>query len=268
MASSHSSSSKTWKRHSTRQWLVRTVLLFAVIGSFLASWLTLDMTTTFLLSAPREFSDLLARMYPPDIGYLPNLVGPIIETINISILGTFLAIVFAAPVALLGAENTTLNRGTYLLAKFIIASTRSVNVIIWALIMVIVFGSGALAGILAIAVRSIGFTAKILAESIEEIDSGSVEAIRATGASRTQVILYGIISQIKPAFITVATLRWDINVRGATVLGLVGAGGIGVTLISAINQFAWRTAATVLIIIVVLVIVSEAISVVLRRGIR
>ena len=113
------------------------------------------------------------------------------------------------PVSLLRAENTTPNRYTLLLGKFIISASRSVNVIIWALVFVIVLGSGALAGTLAIAVRSIGFCSKLVAEAIEEIDPGQVEAITATGANSIKVAICGIVAQINPAFIGVATYRWS-----------------------------------------------------------
>nr|WP_225308206.1 phosphonate ABC transporter, permease protein PhnE [Haloarcula sp. CBA1131] len=199
------------------------------------------------------------------MGYSRTIVGPLLETINISILGTALAIVMAIPVAFLGASNTSPNKPAYLLGKFIISFTRSVNVIIWALIFVVIFGPGALAGVLAISIRSIGFTAKLIAEAIEEIDRGSVEAITAAGASPIDVLIYSIVPQIKPAFISVATLRWDINVRASTIIGFVGAGGIGVPLQTEINYFNWEAVLTILISILGLVLISEAISAYLRK---
>jgi len=149
-----------------------------------------------------------------------------------------------------------------------VSFTRSVNVIIWALIFVVLFGSGALAGVLAIAVRSIGFTAKLIAEGIEEIDRGQVEAIRATGANPFQVLLYAIAPQVKPAFVGVAAYRWDINVRASTIIGFVGAGGIGVALTTSINSFAWDQVLTILIAILGVVIFSEVFSAYMRRKVR
>ena len=107
----------------------------------------------------------------------------------------------------------------------IIVSTRSINSLIWALLLIAIIGPGVFAGIIAIAIRSIGFCAKLLYEAIEEIDATQVEAISATGASRWQVMVYGIVPQIMPAFAGISVFRWDINIRESTVLGLVGAGG-------------------------------------------
>ena len=171
----------------------------------------------------------------------------------------------AIPVAFLGASNTAPNKPAYLLGKFIISFTRSVNVIIWALIFVVIFGPGALAGVLAISIRSIGCTAKLIAEAIKEIDRGSVEAITAVGASPVDVLIYSIVPQIKPAFISVATLRWDINVRASTIIGFVGAGAIGVPLQTEINYFNWEAVLTILISILGLVLISETISAYLHK---
>ena len=207
-------------------------------------------------------------MYPPDVGYSGEILSPLIETVHIAIIGTALAILMSIPVSLIGAENTTPNRFTFVLGKFIISASRSVNVIIWALGFVIVFGSGALAGTLAIAVRSVGFCSKLIAESIEEIDPGQVEAITATGANPLEAAIYGIVPQIKPAFIGVATYRWDINVRASTIIGFVGAGGIGVELNTSINFFAWGQVLTILLAILGIVIISEVVSAYLRRKVR
>ncbi|ELZ80945.1 phosphonates ABC transporter permease protein [Haloferax elongans ATCC BAA-1513] len=253
-----------WERFDTRQRLIRYFLTLGVLVILAAAWRSMDINYGYVASAPNEVMDLLTRMYPPNVIYTSEIVGPLLETINISILGTALAIVMALPVAFLSASNTTPNRWTYLFGKFIVSFTRSVNVIIWALIFVVLFGPGALAGVLAIAVRSVGFTAKLLGEAIEEIDRGPVEAISATGASTFQMFIYGIIPQIKPAFISVATFRWDINVRASTIIGFVGAGGIGVALQTNINYFKWDAVLTILIAILGIVLVSEGISAYLR----
>jgi phosphonate transport system permease protein len=121
------------------------------------------------------------------------------------------------------------------------------------------------AGIVAIALRSVGFIGKLMAEAIEEIDHAQVEAIQATGAGRGKVLLYGIIPQVLPAFFAVTILRWDINIRESTVLGLVGAGGIGLILQGSIDMFAWRVAAAILIAILVVVVLAEFVSAWLRQ---
>ncbi|WP_135806554.1 phosphonate ABC transporter, permease protein PhnE [Halorussus marinus] len=262
------SDDREWRRFSPTQRALRALGVGLAVAAFVVSWRALDINYEYAATAPRETYDLLSRMYPPDLGYVTEILPPLIETIHISILGTAFAVLISLPIAFLAAENTSPNRATYYLGKFIVSFTRSVNVIIWALIFVVLFGSGALAGVLAIAVRSIGFTAKLIAEGIEEIDHGQVEAIRATGASPFQVLMYAIAPQIKPAFVGVSTYRWDINVRASTIIGFVGAGGIGVALTTSINSFAWDNVLTILIAILGVVVFSEVFSAYMRRKVR
>jgi phosphonate transport system permease protein len=152
-------------------------------------------------------------------------------------------------------------------ALFIIVASRSVNSLIWALILVVVFGPGMFAGILAIGLRSIGFIGKLLYEAIEEIDASQVEAVTATGARRAQVLAWGIVPQVMPAFAGISVFRWDINIREATVLGLVGAGGIGMQLQASINTLAWPQVTMILLLILGTVVVSEWLSARVRHAI-
>jgi len=263
-----SSEYRTWERRSPRQRLVRYVAVLVVVIAAAISWAMLEVNYTYLGTAHEELADLFYRMYPPNLAYSAQILDPLIETVHIAILGTAMAVLMSIPVALLGAANTTPNRYTFLLGKFIISASRSVNVIIWALVFVIVFGSGVLAGVLAIAVRSIGFCSKLIAEAIEEIDPGQVEAVKATGANSLEAAIYGIAPQIKPAFVGVSTYRWDINVRASTIIGFVGAGGIGVELNTSINFFRWQSVLTILLAILAIVIFSEVVSAYLRRKVR
>lgn len=259
---------KDWQRHSTRRRIFGAIglLLGAVI--FVVSWMEMDVNYGFIISSPVEFWGLGIRMYPPNVQYVPEIIAPLIETVHIAVLGTIGALIIAAPVALLGARNMTINSFTYYLGKFIISFSRSVNTIIWALIFVVIFGPGMLAGVLAITVRSVGFCAKLLAEEIEEIDFGQVEAATAVGAGTTKKLIYTIVPQIKPAFIGVSTFRWDINVRASTILGFVGAGGIGYQLQQQVNSFAWHSVLTILIAILFIVVFSETVSAWARAKVR
>ena len=133
--------------------------------------------------------------------------------------------------------------------------------------LVTVLGPGVFAGVIAIGFRSVGFIAKLLYEAIEEIDPGQVEAITATGASGAQTITYGIIPQILPAFAGISVYRWDINIRESTVLGLVGAGGIGLQLEASISNLAWTQVSLILLLILATVIVSEWVSARVRHAI-
>jgi phosphonate transport system permease protein len=257
-----------WERFDRRRRLGRFFATLVAAVAVVGSWEFMEIGVANPETIPREMSDLLARMYPPDVAYTGELVGPLIETIQIAALGTLGALLLSIPVALLAAENTTPNVVAFWLGKLLVTVSRSVNTIVWALFFVVVFGSGPLAGAVAITFRSVGFLGKLLAEEIEEIDFGQVEAVRAAGASSTQILLYGVLPQVKPALVGLSIYRWDINIRDSTVLGFVGAGGIGVQLFRAVNAFAWQSVAMVLLVIGAVVVVTEALSAYTRRLVR
>ncbi len=234
------------------------------------SWQVMNENTMWLFveDAPRQAADLLSRAWPPRWSYLDKLWLPLWDTVNIATLGTALGIVLATPIAFLAARNTTPS-ATLLrpFALLIIVSSRSINSLIWALLLVAIIGPGLLAGIIAIALRSIGFIGKLLYEAIEEIDETQVEAVRATGASKWQVMDYAVWPQIAPAFAGISVFRWDINIRESTILGLVGAGGIGLQLQSSLSRLAWAEVTVIFIVILATVVLSEWVSARVRAAI-
>ncbi|MEI4472367.1 phosphonate ABC transporter, permease protein PhnE [Frigidibacter sp. MR17.24] len=256
-----------WDRFTPRQRLARWAGLLAAAIAIGWSVGSIDVIWAWVWDAPQQMGDLFGRMVPPDTTNLATILAVLWETVNIATIATIFAVAVSLPVAWLAAQNTTPNRATLWLGRFILVSSRSINTIIWALLFVAIFGPGIVAGIVAIMLRSIGFVGKLLGEAIEEIDTRPVEALEATGASRMKVILYAIVPQVMPTFWAVTILRWDINLRESTVLGLVGAGGIGIILQSAIDTFKWQEAATVLLCILALVVLGEVISAWLRRRI-
>ena len=135
------------------------------------------------------------------------------------------------------------------------------------LLLVAILGPGVLAGILAIALRSIGFIGKLLYEAIEEIDAAQIEAIEATGASSAQTMAWGVVPQVAPTLAGISVFRWDINIREATVLGLVGAGGIGMNLESSMSTLAWNQVALILLVILGTVVISEYVSARVRKAV-
>mgnify|MGYP002630731689 CR=1 FL=1 len=258
-----------WRLRTPRHELVRFAGWLGLVAFTLWCFeiMTRDTIWSFALDAPRQAADLLGRMVPPRWSYIDQLWWAMWETLNIATLGTLLAIVMALPVAFLAARNTTPSGWLVRpLALFVIVSSRSINSLIWALLLVSIIGPGVLAGIIAIALRSIGFIAKLMYEAIEEIDSSQVEAVTATGASAPQVLVYGIWPQILPAFAGVCVFRWDINIRESTVLGLVGAGGIGLNLQASLNVLAWPQVTLIFIVILATVGVSEWISAKVRHA--
>jgi len=134
-------------------------------------------------------------------------------------------------------------------------------------LLVAIIGPGILAGTVAIALRSIGFVGKLLYEAIEETDASQIEAIEATGASNAQVLTYGIVPQVMPAFWGISVFRWDINIRESTILGLVGAGGIGLKLQASLNVLAWPQVTVILLMILATVVLSEWVSAKVRHAI-
>ncbi|WP_242468855.1 phosphonate ABC transporter, permease protein PhnE [Rhodovibrio salinarum] len=256
---------RVWRRRSRQETLRRFAL--QLIGLMVVLWAVwgLDVHWPFVLDAPEQVVDLAGRMLPPAWSFTGEIIAPMVETINIATLGTILACLLSIPVALMAAQNTTLNRTTLWIARVIVVTSRSINELVWAIIFAAIFGPGPLAGVVAIGIRSIGFTAKLIAEGIEEIDRGQVEAIEATGANRAKVLAYGILPQIMPTIVGVVTFRWDINIRQSSVIGLVGAGGIGITLNSAMNLFNWPQVTIILIAIFIVVMASEWVSDFLRK---
>ena len=261
---------KVWQRRDRRTQL--TVWAGYLIGTMVFVWcwqlMSEETFWDFVLDAPRQAGDMTSRMVPPKWDYINALWRAIWDTINIATLGTLMALVLAVPTAFCAARNTTPSV-TFIrpIALFVIVSSRSINSLIWALILVAIVGPGVFAGIIAIGLRSIGFCAKLLYEAIEEIDENQVEAVSATGARGPQVLAYGIIPQVLPAFAGISVFRWDINIRESTILGLVGAGGIGLHLSSSIANLAWTQVSVILLVIIVTVIFSEWVSAKVRHAI-
>ena len=247
-----------WHRFTLRERIMRSAFYVVVAIAIVWSLQSIEIVPEFLYDAPLQTVDLFARMWPIDWAWYPKVVHPaLIETLHTATLGTVLAVVMASLVALLVARNITRSVVLNGIGRFILVATRSVHAIIWALFFVAVFGPGALAGTLAIAVHSIGFTGKFLSEAIEEAKPGPIEALVATGASPLAILLKGYWPQVKPAFLAISAFRWDINVRESAVLGLVGGGGLGMALDTALSNLYWDQAGLVLLVIFAVVIVTE-----------
>jgi phosphonate transport system permease protein len=260
-------SDRVWRRFTGAQRLARFVVYLAIVAAIVASVRSVEVIPEFLADAPEQVADLLTRMWPPDVSAYPESVhAALMETIHIASLGTLLALVLALPVGVLAAHNLVRSTPINLAAKFVLVASRSVNSLVWALLFVGIFGPGALAGTLAIAFRSIGFVGKLFGEALEEAQPGPIEALSAAGAPWWSRMTFGYWPQVKPAFWSIALFRWDINVRESAVLGLVGAGGIGMALDAALNLFQWDRVAVILLAIMAVVIAAEiAVTQVRRR---
>jgi phosphonate transport system permease protein len=201
------------------------------------------------------------RFFGIDFSLIPNLFEPAIETFMISCLGTLLGVIICVPAIWFGALNITPFKPiTYPIGRFMMTISRSIHEIVWALFFVAVLGLGALPGIFAIAVRSVGFIAKMSAEAIEDIELGPLDAIRATGANRFQVLLFAILPQVLPQVIGVILFEWEINIRRSAILGLVGAGGLGLVFFRQMNTYNYHGVTTVILAILGIIIIGEIVS--------
>jgi phosphonate ABC transporter permease subunit PhnE len=252
---------RRWQRFTPAERALRYAFYVAVLIAVVWSLRTIEIIPEFLYDAPRQTVDLFARMWPIDWAWYPKVVHPaLVETLHTATLGTILAVAMASLVALLVARNITRSVVLNSIGRFILVATRSVHAMIWALFFVAVFGPGALAGTLAIAVHSIGFTGKFLSEAIEEAKPGPIEALVAAGSPPLAILLKGYWPQVKPAFLAIAMFRWDINVRESAVLGLVGGGGLGMALDTALSNLYWDQAGLVLVVIFAVVMVAEIVT--------
>jgi phosphonate transport system permease protein len=255
-----------WQRFSLQERLSRFVLYFALVALVAIALQSIDIIPEFLADAPTQVMDMAERMWPIEWAHFWPAVWPaLLETLNIAFLATLMGLCMGIPVGFLAARNATPSRWLNGLARLILVTTRSISTLLWALFFVAMFGPGPLAGSLAIAFHSIGFIGKLFSEGVAEAAPGPIEALHAAGATRMQTILMGFWPAVKPTFWSVALFRWDINVRESAVLGLVGAGGIGMVLDTAINLFQWQRVSLVLLTIFVVVILIETMVTHIRK---
>lgn len=201
----------------------------------------------------------IARMFPPDFTRLQLLIDGMVESLQIAILSSFFGILLSLPIGLLAARNLMPPWVTWP-ARGVIAICRSFHPIIIAILFVKAVGFGALAGVLALIVGSIGFVGKLFAESIEEISLKQVEAVRATGAGFMNVLIMAVQPQVLPRFIGFATYQLDSNLRNSTMVGIVGGGGIGATLFTAYQRFDFDYVLAILIVTIALIMAAEVLS--------
>ncbi len=215
----------------------------------------------------RMASVLASRYYPPDFEYIldRDYLSYVVETIQMAYLGALFGLLLSVPLGWFGAFNMTPSRRfVYPAARLFTMCFRAVHEMIWAILFVSILGFGMLAGVLALTLFSAGFAAKLFAEEIEAIDMGPVEAMRATGANLFQVMVFGVFPQVRVAFTGIGIYTWDVAFRAATVVGFVGAGGMGWYLKRNVMQIETERVAAILLSIVVLVLISEVVSAVAR----
>jgi len=200
--------------------------------------------------------DMLASMVPPDFTRWQLLLDGLVESLQMAIVATAAGAVVSVPIGL-GAAANVAPAPIYWLSRFYVGVVRTFPEVLIAIFLVKAFGFGAFAGVLTLFLASTGFVGKLLAEEIEAIDPGQVEAIRATGAGPAKVLFYGILPQVMPRYIGLCIYRLDINLRESTILGIVGAGGVGAVLYNSFSRYEYDFSAAILLAIIAVVLVGE-----------
>ncbi|WP_374356607.1 phosphonate ABC transporter, permease protein PhnE [Chitinimonas sp.] len=246
------------------------LLALLVLGSLLLRWSAEGAQLSWgeLAAGLPQIGDFISRSFPPDWSIAKRLVAPSLETVQIAIWGTLLAVLPAIPLSFMAARNLHGNAWLYQATRQLLNTIRSVNELILALVFVSAVGLGPFPGVLALAVHGAGMLGKFFAEAIEEIDNGPLEALRATGARPLQVIAFGVLPQVITAWIAALLYRFEVNLRSATVLGMVGAGGLGFELVSSLKLFKYQETATCILVITAMVVMADLLSSQLRRYIQ
>ncbi|MBF0557808.1 MAG: phosphonate ABC transporter, permease protein PhnE [Nitrospirae bacterium] len=211
---------------------------------------------------------LIGESLPPNFSDARTWVKPLFDTLAMSIAGTALAIVLSLPLGILAARNTTPHKLAYHMARGILNGLRSIPELIMGILFVAAVGFGALPGVLALGLHSVGMVGKFFSESIEHVDKEFIEAVKSAGASPMQIILHGVLPQVLPQMADVSLYRWEYNFRASTVMGMVGAGGIGTELMGSLRIMQYKDVSALLIIILIMVTFVDGFGTYLRRSFK
>jgi len=236
------------------------ILLFWAMGN-----VDIDIIDMFR-SIPNLF-DLLNSAFPPDISILPKVVKPLLETLQIALIAIVLSSIAAVPCALVASKNIVKRKSITHTMKIILGLLRGVPPLLYALIFISIVGLGPLAGILALTAHVTGALARFISESIETLDMNPIEAMKIDGANKIQTIIYGVIPGVGPFIAGYILYYAEYCIRTSTILGLVGAGGIGFMLINAVHLFQFQKAAMIFIVVLVIIIIADKLSSMLRAKI-
>ena len=232
---------------------------------FISLWVTEMLNGSRLAEGLPAIGTIMSEMWPLDFSRWKQWIGPLIDTIAMSIAGTALAVAMSVPVAILAARNTSPHPAVYHVARLILNTLRAIPELIMGIVFVAAVGFGMLPGVLALGLHSVGMVGKFFAEAIEHAHPAPIEAAQATGATRTQVITHGVFPQVFPYYADVTMYRWEYNFRQSTVMGMVGAGGIGTELIGSLRILDYPQVGAILLVILGAVTVVDTLSNYLRR---
>jgi phosphonate transport system permease protein len=244
-----------------------TLVIVLVVGALLVHGWTEGATVRpdSLLTGVFRLSEFVDDAVPPDVSRVGPILAALLVTVEMALLGTIIGVILSVPLAVMAARNTTPHWSLYGVSRAIITVSRTIPDLIWGLIFVIAVGLGPEAGVLAITVDVMGFCGRFFAESIEDIDPGRIEGLRAIGAPRVGVIVGGVIPACLPSFVTTSMFALESSARSSVVLGLVGAGGIGIELATSMTLLRYDEALTIILAILVVVVAFERLSAAIRR---
>lgn len=244
------------------------ILLGIITLCIFALWITGFFDPTRFIEGGPAIAQLASEMVPPDFTRWRHWLKPLVDTLAMSIAGTALAVVLSQPLALLAAPNTTPSPLLARLVRVILAAMRSVPEIILGILFVAAVGFGALPGVLALALHSVGMVGKFYAEAIEHVDPKPMEAARAAGGNGFQVITHAVLPQVLPQLTDITIYRWEYHFRASAVLGIVGAGGIGFELMAALRLIKYDEVSAILLTILACVVVVDGIGGALRKSLK
>lgn len=242
----------------------RIIYLIGAIALLIFSGIQSDLSLLELIQGGGNMAEYISRYFPPDFTDWRMYLEDTIETISMGIWGTLLAAIVSVPLAILASENICPQWIVFPVRR-ILDALRAINEVVFALIFVVAVGLGPFAGVLALFVHTAGVLGKLFSEAIETIEPGQVEGIRATGASKIQEIIFGVIPQVLPLWTSFTLYRFESNVRSASVLGIVGAGGIGISLYQSFRSFKYPKVCAILIILITAVAIIDTLSAKLRQ---
>ena len=244
--------------------VMKKAFTYIFVGLFLyalvTSWQAVEFSPTKLYEGGPHMADFLSRMWPPNFSILDKVVEQVLVTIQLAFVGTTLAMILSIPLGFLGATNVMKNKFVIQAVRFFLNADRAIDALILALFFVSAVGLGPFPGTLAIAIHSVGMLGQLMYQAIESVDKKPIEAMDSVGASHLNVIRWGILPQVLPYFLSYYLLRFELNIRAAVVLGIVGAGGIGFLLQSYMRLFQYQNVCTVVLTILVLVMAIDFVS--------
>ncbi|MGL5085894.1 MAG: phosphonate ABC transporter, permease protein PhnE [Clostridium sp.] len=241
---------------------------FIILGLLVVVLISVELTgfkMSTLLKRGDQFFVILSDMFPPDLSYAKNVVGPLVETIKMSLLGSIIGAICAIPFAILSSVNINSNKFSLTVVRVFLSVVRTLPTLIIALVATYIFDLGAFAGTVAIAIFTCGIVAKMIYEKIETVDMGPFEAMEAIGATRLRAFFSAVVPQILPSYLSICLYSFEINVRYAAILGYVGAGGIGLILNEKIGWREYDKVGMIIIMLFVTVVIIEYTSKYIRE---